>query len=424
MEQNTEYLATTMEGLESVLEQELLAAGAKITKSGKRAVFFEAPKIMLYRLNVSLRTALHILKPFATYTANNAQELYDGAMEIDWPKLFNLEKTFAISSVVFSSKFPHSGFVSLKVKDALADRFVNDKGARPNVDTGDPNIRIFVHIHNDQVTISLDSSGKSLHKRGYRSMDHPAPLNEVLAAGLLSLAGWNGSRPFYDPMCGSGTLITEALMMATGFPPNFDRPDFSFMHWSDFEPDLFDTALKVERGNIKKPEQFLFGSDIHPKSIRTTQLHISKLPFFKMVKLKEGNFYKIEPPVSSGLLVVNPPYGERLSLGHAESFYERLSKRLFLDYPDWDRWVFSSNVSALKLIRIPTADTIHLKNGDLDCRFIHFPPNEKRSIRPDRKPTGFRKSSESTRPRSDKPFGDSKFNKGAGRPPSRPPKKK
>ncbi len=386
MTQQYDYLATTMEGLEGVLSAELEAMGAVIVNRGRRAVFFNATRNQLYLLNVSLRTALHVLKPVGRFKAADAEQLYKGIIDMPWHSMFGVDKTFAITSVVHSAAFPHSGFVALKVKDAIADRFVKEFGHRPDVDTRQPMVRIFVHIHDDSVTVSLDASGKSLHKRGYRSMDHPAPLNEILAAGILLLAGYDGSRPFYDPMCGSGTLVTEALMIAAGFPPNLDRNEYCFRHWADYDEDTFESALKIARGGIKKPEHFLFGSDIHPKSVRTTQHHISKLPFFKMVKLKEGNFYKILPPVSKGLLIVNPPYGERLQINHAVSFYERLSKRLFLDYPAWDRWVFSSNTEALQKMRLRVGEVLDLKNGDLPCKLIHFPPSEPQKQTPEKKP--------------------------------------
>ena len=235
-----ELIAKTFMGLEPVLAKELTQLGANDIQIGRRMVSFSGNKELMYRANFQLRTAIRILKPIKHFKAKSADDVYDEVKKIDWSQYLSLDKTFAVDSVVFSDEFRHSKFVAYKVKDAIVDQFRETQGKRPNISVANPDIRLNMHIAEYDCTLSLDSSGESLHRRGYRQESVEAPLNEVLAAGMILMTGWQGDTDFIDPMCGSGTLPIEAALIAHNMAPGLFRKEYAFEKWPDFDKDLFD----------------------------------------------------------------------------------------------------------------------------------------------------------------------------------------
>ena len=240
MTQQFEIIAKTFMGLEPVLAKELTQLGANDVEIGRRMVSFKGDKELLYRANFQLHTAIRILKPIKHFKALSADDVYEGVKDIDWSEYIGKDKTFAVDAVVFSEEFRHSKFVAYKVKDAIVDQFREKTGQRPNISVANPDIRLNIHIAEDKCTLSLDSSGESLHRRGYRQESVEAPLNEVLAAGMILMTGWQGDTDFIDPMCGSGTILIEAALIAHNMAPGIFRKEFAFEKWADFDADLFD----------------------------------------------------------------------------------------------------------------------------------------------------------------------------------------
>ena len=332
-------VAKTMMGLEEVLADELRALGAENVECINRAVTFEGTMATLYRANYTCRTALAILKPFAEFEANNEQELYDKVYQIKWEKILDVDCTFMIDSTTSGEIFTHSYFAALKTKDAIVDRFRRNFGQRPSIDTENADYKFNLHIRDNQVTLLLNSSGDSLHKRGYRQSVGIAPINEVLAAGMIKLTGWNCDSNFYDPMCGSGTLLIEAAMMANNIPAQYYRGDrFAFKRWKEFNLGEW-------------------------KSIKE----------HKDVMLFNGSFEDQDPPEGRTLIVTNPPYGERIKIEDLNAMYEQLGDTFKKKYgQDCDVWLITSDFDAMKHIGLKPSKKIPLLNGQLDCRFLHF----------------------------------------------------
>ena len=368
--QNINYLATTLQGLENVLENEIQNLGGKNTKVLRRAVSFEGDKKLLYKTNLHLRTALKILKPFATFSAKDENELYDQIKKIDWADIFNVDNTFMIDSVVNSKYFKHSKYVALKSKDAIVDYFRKKTGERPSIDTTNPEFRINIHIYNDNITVSLDSSGESLHKRGYRIHQNIAPLNEVLAAGMILLSGWNGKSVLIDPMCGSATILIEAAMIANDIPPGIFRKKFAFEEWKDFDNEILNELL--EEWENKKFENIIIGADISERAIINAKENIKNASLHKNIKTIIKSFEKFNPPNEQGVVIMNPPYGERMKKSDIESFYSMIGERLKHNYSGYDVWILSSNFGALKKIGLHPSKKMTLFNGPLECKFQKF----------------------------------------------------
>ncbi|MDP4278423.1 MAG: THUMP domain-containing protein, partial [Bacteroidota bacterium] len=271
----TEYIVKTMQGLEEVLAEEIINLGGDQVQIGRRMVSFTGDKALLYKANIYLRTAIRVLKPLVTFHAKDPDEVYQEVCKIPWETYFTQDQTFSIDTVVYSDLFKHSRFLSYRVKDAVADYFNNKFGKRPSVRLTNPDIQIHVHVSHDLCTVSLDSSGESLHKRGYRVDQTEAPLNEVLAAGMLLLAGWKGQCNFIDPMCGSGTLLIEAALIALNIPPGMYRKSFAFEKWNDFDEPLFNSIMQEEEEGEEKPFNFhIYGSDISPLAIKIAEKNI------------------------------------------------------------------------------------------------------------------------------------------------------
>ncbi len=364
-------VAKTFRGLEDVLAGEIEAIGGSKIRKGTRVVYFSGNKELMYRANFHLRTALRILIPFYEFLAKDENELYDRALEFDWSSLFRKNMTFAIDGVLNSPYFNHSRYISLKVKDAIADQFRKKTGKRPDVDTVNPDIRLNLHISDDRCTLLLDSSGESLHKRGYRSEASPAPLNEVLAAGMIMLTGWNRRSDFIDPMCGSGTIPIEAAMMAYNIPPGIYRKNFAFEKWTDFDRPLLESIYNEDYPDLPALPR-ITGSDISSRSISMARSNAKNAFLGKKIDFKISSFENMVPPGNGGVLVMNPPYGGRLKHENMKAFHVIIGDCLKKNYAGYAAWILTSNLEALKFTGLRPDRKILLFNGPLECRFVKY----------------------------------------------------
>lgn len=367
-----QMIAKTLAGLEEVLADELRGLGAADVECLNRAVSFTGGKRLLYQANLELRTAIRVLVPIYKGKARDEAELYKLVQNIDWSQYMKVNDTLAVDGVAKSRYFNHSKYVALKTKDAIVDQFRNATGRRPNVNVFAPVLRINVHIFKDDCTIALDSSGDSLHKRGYRIASVEAPINEVLAAGMLLLAGWKGERPFIDPMCGSGTLPIEAGLIATRRAPQLSREHFGFKRWSDFEPELWQQLLEAASNKIRKAPFPIKGYDKNFKAVRLTEQNAMAAGLESTLSVARKKFEKLEPVIDRGLLVVNPPYDERLSQKDIGAFYEMIGDRLKQQFPGFEAWIISSSKEGFKRVGLKPSRKIPLYNGALECLFARY----------------------------------------------------
>ena len=350
---------------------ELVAIGAGNIQKLNRAVSFSGDLRLLYRSNLELRTALRILVPIARFKVTNESELYDEIGNIDWSDYLDVESTLAVDGVVHSQFFNHSKYVALKTKDAIVDQFRRKTGKRPSVDTQEPDCRLNVHIHKDQCSVSLDSTGMSLHKRGYRKTRHRAPLNEVLAAGLLLIAGYDGSQPFMDPMCGSGTILIEATLISKNIPPGILRSDFAFMNWEDFNADLWKEVKAEALSKIRESSAKILGSDSDISAIKMARQSLQSMEF-EEVLLSRKSFFEVSRPADGTIIVSNPPYGERLNEQDIIQLYERIGNHMKRNFAGSKAFFISSDVRALKRIGLKPFLKKTVFNGALECRFFGF----------------------------------------------------
>jgi putative N6-adenine-specific DNA methylase len=365
------YIATTLFGLEDILVKELTELGAEEIVRMNRAVGFSGSQAMMYKINIGARTAMRVLKNIHSFRANNEDELYKNIYSIRWEDHFTIKKSFMINSAVSSQRFTHSHFVSQKVKDAIADRFRKITSLRPSVNTENPDIVINIHISNDVVNVALDSSGEPLFKRGYRVSQYIAPLNEVLAAGMLMIAGWEGKGNFVDPMCGSGTLPIEATLIAKKIPPGIFRNKFGFMNWNDYDETLFKRLLE----QMLNPVEFngsISASDISEEAIHLTKRNLDKALISEFVQVQKADFKSFDPPAGGGIIILNPPYGERLKEDEIDNFYEEIGDTFKKKYPGYQAWILSSNIQALKHIGLHPEKKYSLVNGSLKCKFQKY----------------------------------------------------
>ncbi len=366
-------IAKTIFGLENILAEELKAIGAKQIKIANRAVYFSGDKEMLYKANYYLRTAICILIPIHSFKVKNENDLYKHVLEIDWSKIMNLKMTFAVESTVHSSIFKHTQYPALKVKDSIVDQFRKNTGARPNIDTSNPDVLINVHISEESCTISLNSSGEPLFKRGYRTATQEAPLNEILAAGLLYLSGWKSDQHLIDPMCGSGTILIEAALMANKIPPGAFRDNFGFKKWFDFDNDLFNQVIQYKNTkNAVQSKVRIIGSDISKNAISIAKENIKNAKLQNTIELNISEFINFIPPVEKGIIITNPPYGERLKQEDIVDFYKSFGNTLKSKYINFDVWVLSANLNAMKNIGLHPSKKIKLMNASLECTFNKF----------------------------------------------------
>jgi len=372
MNQDTSFLAKTFYGFEPLLEKELRKLGAKNIKSINRAVSFEGDLGFLYKANLSLRTALRILMPIGRFPVKNQTDLYRAIDRIDWSKWFSAEQSFIIDVTLYSDHFNHSLFVAQKAKDAIADQFSKREGKRPSVTTENPDIRIQLHLQGDQLTISLDSSGNSLHQRGYRIETNIAPINEVLAAGMLLHSGWEGKTYFYDPMCGSGTLAIEAAMIACNIPPSLNRTTFSFMNWKNFDAELFEVIRNSCLSKVKEFRGHIYASDKAPSAVRKAKENIENAGLEEYISVVRSDFFFADRPSEVPLhIVFNPPYGERLPID-ADVFYGKIGDTLKKEYQGCEAWFITANIEALKSVGLRPSRKIKMFNGKLESRLVNY----------------------------------------------------
>ena len=365
-------IAKTSFGLEEILATELKLLGATDIETLNRAVSFKGDKGFMYKANYCCRTALRILKPIAYFSVKSNEDLYNQVMMINWEDYLRKDGLFVIDSVIKDSIFTHSQFVAQKAKDAIADQFRNKFGIRPSIDLEKPDLRINIHIYKENCTVSLDSSGESLHKRGYRKATNIAPISEVLASGMILLSGWNKQTSFIDPMCGSGTLLIEAAMIANNIPAGYYRKTFGFEKWKDFDTELWETIRKAALNKMVEYEGEIVGSDISEPTIKIAIDNIRFAKLHKDIKVEISDFKDKQPPETPGILIMNPPYGERMEKDNLIEFYKSIGDTLKTRYDGWNAWIISSDNEALKFIGLKPTKKITLFNGPLECRFMKF----------------------------------------------------
>ena len=372
MNNNFKMVAKTMFGFEEILAKELRNLGAGNVEEGVRSVFFEGDTGFMYKANLCLRTAIKIVKPIHSFRVRDENDLYKKIYAMDWFDYLSTSTTFAIDATVNSENFTHSLYVAQKTKDAIVDKFRDTDGSRPDVDIKFPDVRINIHIQNDQCNVALDSSGRSLHQRGYRTATNIAPINEVLAAGLLLLSGWDGQCDFLDPMCGSGTLLTEAAMIACNIPANINRKEFAFEKWHDFDAELFE---KIVDSSLKRTREFnhkIIGYDKAPSAVRKAQDNIVNANLSDYITVERKNFFDSEKFTDKHLhMVFNPPYGERLDI-EMEDFYTDIGNTLKRNYPGTDAWFITSNLEALKFVGLRPSRKIKVFNSHLESRLVKY----------------------------------------------------
>ena len=372
MQNNFKMIAKTMFGFEPVLAKELLKLGAMDVKEGTRNVSFVGDTGFMYKANLCLRTAIKILKPYRSFKIFSEEDLYKEIYNLPWEDFMDVDDTLAIDATVHSDTFTHSKYISLKTKDAIVDRFRDKFEKRPSVDLDFPTLRINIHIEKNYCNVSFDSSGQSLHKRGYKSATNIAPINEVLAAGMLLLSGWEGQSDFLDPMCGSGTILIEAAMIACNIPPNLNRKEFAFERWNDWDEDLFE---KIEASVLKKIKEFHFtikGYDTSPSAVHKAIDNVENANLSEFIKVQRQDFFASEKENERHLhIVFNPPYGERLEIDMPK-FYKEIGDTLKQAYPGTDAWFITSNLESIKHVGLRPSKRYKLFNGALESKFLKY----------------------------------------------------
>lgn len=371
-----DMLAKTFKGLEEVLAGELIALGANQVQLERRAVRFSGDKALLYRANLCLRTASRVLVPIASFRAKDTDDIYRQLLALAWDRYMTAETTFAIDTTAYSEQFRNSRFITYRVKDAVADWWNEHAGKRPNVRVTDPDLLLNVHVAQDRVTVSLDSSGESLHKRGYRVANTEAPINEALAAGMLLMAGWHGQCDFYDPMCGSGTLPIEAALIARNIAPGIFRQSFAFERWRDFDAELWSDIYNDD--SAERPfDHHIYGSDTSFYAIQQAEKNVKSAGVQRDIELRQIRMEELRPTESSlagaPLMMMNPPYGERLASNRdMEELYGRIGTALKHHWAGATAWIISSNEAAMKCIGLRPSKRVRLLNGELDCQFNRY----------------------------------------------------
>ena len=378
-------IAKTIFGLEEVLSNELKKLGARDIEIHNRAVSFTGDLGVVYKCNLYLRTALRILIPIAKFEVQDEQNLYNEIQNIDWEKYMGVDDTLAIDCVLNTPIFTHSQYISQKTKDAIVDQFRDKHGRRPSVDLEKPTLRLHIHIFNNVCSVALDSSGESLHKRGYRDKTNLAPINEVLAAGLVLLSGWNTRSNFVDPMCGSGTILIEAALIAANIPPGYYKEDFGFMRWQRYLP--FDLELwqaiydaAVERISLDQPR--IFGGELSHNVARKAKENVKRAKVEDMVHVRECDMIDFEAPEGGGVVIVNPPYGERMDQDNIPELYEHIGDTFKKRFAGYDCWIITSNMQALKSVSLKSTIRIPVYNGQLECRFVKYEMYKGTKVKP------------------------------------------
>ncbi|WP_222983723.1 THUMP domain-containing class I SAM-dependent RNA methyltransferase [Flagellimonas meishanensis] len=369
---NFKMLAKTLYGFEPILAKELRNLGAGNVNEGVRNVTFEGDLGFLYKANLCLRTALKVLRPIKTFKVFTERDLYQNVYAIDWASYFDVDKTFAMDTTMSSEVFKNSMYVSQKGKDALVDKFRHQVQKRPNVNSQNADVRINIHLFDNTCTVSLDSSGDSLHQRGYRIATNIAPINEVLAAGLLLMTGWDGRTDFLDPMCGSGTFLIEAAMIACNIPANINRESYAFMQWKDYDAELHEKIVNASLNRTREFHHKIMGCDKAPSAERKAEENVENSQLSEYIDIERKDFFRSEKPVDGKLhMVFNPPYGERLPID-ADEFYKKIGDTLKQNYPGTDAWMITSNLEALKSVGLKTSRKIKVFNGKLESRLVKY----------------------------------------------------
>ncbi len=372
MEDNFRMIAKTFFGFEEILANELKNLGAQDVEQGVRMVSFKGDKGFMYKSNLSLRTALKILKPIYFFKAKDENALYKGISGVNWSKFLNANQTFVIDATVHSDHFNHSEFVSQKCKDAIVDQFRERTGQRPSIEKIHPDLRINIHIDKENVSVALDTSGNSLHQRGYRLATNLAPINEVLAAGVLILSGWDGQTDFLDPMCGSGTFLAEAAMIACNIPANINRKEFAFEKWNDWDNELFDNITNSLLKKVREFHHTIKGFDKAPSAVQKAKENIKNANLDEYISIEEDNFFDSEKNNEGKLhIVFNPPYDERLNI-QMEDFYKNIGDTLKKNYPNTNAWFITANLEALKFVGLKPSRKIKLFNASLEARLVKY----------------------------------------------------
>ena len=367
-----EIKVTTFFGLEEVLEKELHQLGGKDIVPFKRGVSVVGDLGFLYKINLCLHTALKVIIPIVKFEANNEQELYDNIKLIEWERFISNTDTIMIEGVTNSEIFTHSLFVSQKVKDGIVDRFREKTGSRPDVDLIHPAFKVYVHIFKNEVSLHLDSSGDPLYKRGYRSDINEAPMKEVLAAGLVKLSGWEKHLQLIDGMCGAGTIAIEAALWANNIPPGYYRNEFGFMKWQNFDETLYETIYESSINKIKNEPVEIIANDIDNPTLKKAITNTKHAKVDDVVSCINQSFFDITPTRKGGVIILNPPYGERMPVTEIEKLYKEIGDKLKKDFKGFSAWIISSSPEAIKSIGLRPSRRIHLFNGSLECRFLKF----------------------------------------------------
>lgn len=377
MKEETDFkmIAKTIFGLEDILSAELQRLGARDVETHNRAISFRGDKGFMYKANICLRTALRILVPIKTFTVTDEKSLYDAIQSINWEDYMDVTDTLAIDTVLSSDLFTHSQYLSQKAKDAIVDQFRAKHGERPSVDLDRPTLRIHLHVYQNTLTVAFDSSGESLHKRGYRDKTNLAPLNEVLAAGMILLSGWDKRSTFIDPMCGSGTILIEAAMIANNIPPGYYREEYSFEGWKKFlafDEELYNTIFDSAIDKITNHEQQIIGGELSPNVAKKAKENIKHAKVDDIVSIKVCDIKDFEVPPGRGVVILNPPYGERMVKDNIEELYKSIGDTFKSKFSGYDCWMISSNMEAFKHVGLRPSRKIALFNGQLECRFMKY----------------------------------------------------
>ena len=371
MQESFELIAKTFQGLEEVLAQELIELGANDVQIGRRMVSFSGNQEMMYRANFCLRTAVRVLKPISHFRARNADDVYKAVKEIEWNEFLDLDTSFVVDTTVYSTEFRNSKFVAYKVKDAIVDYFMEREGKRPNISVSNPDLRLNIHIAEESCTLSLDSSGESLHLRGYRTATVDAPINEVLAAALIKMSGWQFDCDLIDPFCGSGTILVEAALMARNIYPGVFRRKFGFENWKDFNPELL-SSIFDDDSNERTFEHRIIGFDINLRAVEAAQANAKAAGVADLITVEQREIRNFTQPESPALLITNPPYGERLRPEDLSDIYRTLGEKLKREFQGGEAWVISSREELFDSMRLRPSFKVPLQNGSLDCELRKY----------------------------------------------------
>jgi putative N6-adenine-specific DNA methylase len=367
-----EMKVTTFFGLEDILADELRKLGGKDVEVFKRGASVTGDLGFLYKANLSLHTALKVLVPLTKFEANNEEELYKGIKNIEWEKFISVTESIMIESVLNSDIFTHSLFVSQKVKDGIADRFREKTGRRPDVDLIHPSFKLYVHIYKSEVTLQLDSSGEPLYKRGYRADINEAPMKEVLAAGLVKLSGWEPHQLLIDGMCGAATIAIEAGLWANNIPPGYYRQDFVFMRWTNFDEALYDTVYEACINKIKNNQVEIIANEIDERTFKKARSNVKNAKVDDVVKCNHQSFFDLTTERKGGVIILNPPYNERMPLAETEKLYKEIGDKLKTDFKNFVAWIITSSPEGMKSVGLRPSKKIQVYNGSLDCRFLKY----------------------------------------------------